>query len=117
MSALLTDLDERGMLENTLVVVMGEFGRSPKIQTRGAPGRIHWPDCFSAIVAGAGIRGGAVYGESDKTGSYVKSNPVTPQDLAATVYHALDVPITTSETIAGLSRPLQTGEPLLDLFG
>ncbi len=62
----------------------GEFGRSPVIQTKGPPGRLHWPGCFSAIAAGCGIRGGALYGESDKTGSAPVSNPVTPQDLHAT---------------------------------
>src|SRR5204863_3943331 len=69
LSALLVDLRERGMLESTLVVVVGEFGRTPRINAPGAnPGRQHWPSCFSAIVAGGGIRGGAVYGESDKIG-------------------------------------------------
>ena len=62
LSALLTDLQERGLLERTLVVVVGEFGRSPRINTPGAPGRLHWPDCFSALLAGGGIRGGTVYG-------------------------------------------------------
>lgn len=115
-SALLTDLKERGLLETTMVVVMGEFGRSPKINTKGQPGRLHWPQCFSAILAGCGIRGGAVYGESDKIGAYVKNNPVQPQDLGATIYHALDVPVKATATTA-MTRPLHTGEPVLDLFG
>src|SRR5688572_27042595 len=85
LSALLTDLRERGLLERTLVVVIGEFGRSPRINTTGAPGRLHWPDCYSAILAGAGIKGGAVYGESDRIGAYVKSLPVRVQDLGATI--------------------------------
>ena len=73
LSALLIDLQERGLLESTLVVVTGEFGRTPKInQNQGIPGRQHWPSCYSAILAGAGIRGGMVYGESDKIGAYVK---------------------------------------------
>ena len=117
LSALLLDLDERGMLENTLVVAMGEFGRSPKINTKGQPGRVHWPQCFSAIMAGAGIHGGAVYGESDKTGAYVKDNPVRPQDLGATIYHALDVPLDTRLGNDGVSRPITTGRPILELFG
>jgi hypothetical protein len=117
LSALFTDLHERGMLDDTLVVVMGEFGRSPKIQTKGAPGRVHWPGCFSAIVAGAGIRGGAVYGESDKTGAYVKDNPVGPHDLGATIYHALDVPVTANMVDGNTARPIATGKPVLDLFG
>lgn len=117
LSSLLTDLDDRGMLDSTLVVVMGEFGRSPKIQTKGAPGRVHWPKCFSAIMAGAGIRGGAVYGSSDKTGAYVKSNPVTPRALGATIYHAMDVPLDVRLGKDGATRPLLTGEPIHELFG
>jgi hypothetical protein len=88
LSALLTDLKQRGLLEDTLVVAVGEFGRTPIILTKGPPGRQHWPKCFSAIVAGCGIRGGAVYGESDKTASAPVSDPVTVQDLHATVLHA-----------------------------
>lgn len=116
LSALFIDLNERGLLENTLVVVMGEFGRSPKINTRGAPGRVHWPDCFPAILAGAGIRGGTVYGESDKLGAYVKNRPVRPQDLGATIYHALDVPVDQFGK-DGVTRQVSTGEPIMDLFG
>jgi hypothetical protein len=117
LSALLTDLHERGLLERTLVVVVGEFGRSPRIQTQGAPGRIHWPDCYSCILAGAGIRGGMVYGESDRIGAYVKDKPVRPQDLGATIYHALDVPLDLRLGRDGFTRPITTGQPLLDLFG
>ena len=116
LSSLFIDLDERGMLDNTLVVVMGEFGRSPKIQTKGAPGRVHWPQCFPAILAGAGIRGGAVYGESDKIGGYVKNRPVEPQDLGATIYKALDVPLDTRLGKDGATRPLTTGNPVMELF-
>ncbi len=117
LSALLTDLRERGLLERTLVVVVGEFGRSPQINTVGAPGRIHWPDCFPAILAGAGIRGGAVYGESDKIGAYVKDKPVRPQDFAATIYQALDVPLDLRLGRDGFTRPITTGQPIMDLFG
>jgi hypothetical protein len=118
LSALLSDLRERGLLERTLVVVTGEFGRTPKInQNQGIPGRQHWPTCYSAILAGAGIRGGMVYGESDKTGAYVKDKPVRPQDFSATIYQALGVPFASRITKDGLSRPLSTGEPLLDVFG
>jgi hypothetical protein len=117
MSALITDLHERGLLARTLVVVVGEFGRSPKIQTQGEPGRVHWPDCFSAILAGGGIRGGAVYGQSDKIGAYVKDKPVRPQDLGATIYHALDVSLDTRLGRDGVPpRPITTGEPLRELF-
>jgi hypothetical protein len=117
-SALLVDLEERGLLERTLVVVIGEFGRTPRInQNKGAnPGRQHWPTCYSGILAGGGIRGGRIYGESDKIGAYVKDKPVRPQDLSATIFHALGVPYEAQVTRDGLSRPLSTGKPLLELF-
>lgn len=118
LSALLTDLKERGLLEDTLVVAMGEFGRSPTIQTKGPPGRVHWPQCFSAILAGGGIRGGAVYGESDKIGAAPVSDPVTPQDLHATVLHALGVPLHDPTLNTGITRPkFSTGKPVMQLFG
>ena len=72
---------------------------------------------YSAILAGGGIRGGAVYGESDKMGAYVKDKPVRPQDFSATIYHALGVPYEARVTKDGLTKPLSTGEPILDLFG
>lgn len=117
LASLITDLHERGLLERTLVVVVGEFGRSPRIQTAGQPGRVHWPDCFSAILAGAGIRGGAVIGASDKIGAYVKDRPVRPQDLGATIYHALGIPLELRLGKDGGSRPITTGEPIKELFG
>ena len=118
LSALLVDLKERGLLESTLVVAVGEFGRTPKInQNNNIPGRQHWPACYSAILAGAGIRGGMVYGESDKIGAFVKDKPVPPQDFTATIYHALGVPFESKITKDGISRPLSTGQPILDLFG
>lgn len=118
LSSLLIDLQERGLLDSTLVVVVGEFGRTPRInQNNNVPGRQHWPHCYSAILAGAGIRGGLVYGESDKIGAYVKDKPVRPQDFSATIYHALGVPFEARITKDGLSKPLSTGQPILDLFG
>ncbi len=117
LSALLTDLRERGMLESTLVVVMGEFGRTPRInQPNLQPGRQHWPSCWSAILAGGGVRGGAVYGESDRIGAYVKDRPVQVQDLGATIFHAMNVPAETRMGRDGFTRPVSTGQPLLDLF-
>ncbi|HEY3789226.1 MAG TPA: DUF1501 domain-containing protein, partial [Urbifossiella sp.] len=86
LSALITDLKERGMLENTLVVALGEFGRTPRIIPGENPGRQHWPHCYPAILAGGGIKGGMVYGESDKIGAYVKDKPVRPQELSATIF-------------------------------
>lgn len=117
LSALLADLQERGLLETTLVVVTGEFGRTPNVLTQLPPGRQHWPSCFSAILAGAGIAGGRVYGKSDKHGAYVTNNPVRPEELAATIYHALDIPLNEPLSNSGISRPLTTGRPLLELFG
>jgi hypothetical protein len=118
LSALLVDLRERGLLERTLVVVMGEFGRTPRInQPNVMPGRQHWPNCWSAILAGAGIRGGAVYGETDRIGAFIKDRPVPVQDLGATIYHALNVPLELRLGRDGFTRPVSTGQPILDLFG
>ncbi|HEV3142410.1 MAG TPA: DUF1501 domain-containing protein [Gemmataceae bacterium] len=118
LSSLLIDLEDRGLLNSTLVVVMGEFGRTPRInQNNGIPGRQHWPHCYPAILAGAGIRGGMVYGESDKIGAYVKDRPVRPQDLSATIYQALGVPFEAQVTRDGRTQPLSTGEPLREVLG
>lgn len=94
-AALLTDLQERGMLENTLVVMAGEFGRTPKISRLSAkalPGRDHWGGVQSVLVAGGGIPGGRIVGSSDKTGAYPDSDPQKPENLAATIYEALGLP-------------------------
>ena len=117
LSALLTDLKQRGLLERTLVVVAGEFGRTPRIIPGEFPGRQHWPSCYPAILAGCGIRGGMVYGESDKIGAYVKDKPVRPQDLGATIFHALGVPLDLRLGKDGFTRPVSTGEPIMELFG
>jgi hypothetical protein len=117
LSALLVDLKERGLLERTLVVVVGEFGRTPRIIPGEFPGRQHWPSCYPAIVAGCGVRGGMVYGASDKIGAYVKDRPVRPQDLGATIFHALGVPLDLRLGKDGFTRPVSSGEPILDLFG
>jgi hypothetical protein len=89
-SALLEDLDARGLLAQTLVVSAGEFGRTPKINRQG--GRDHWGFCQSALVAGAGVRGGLVYGSSDAHGAYAAELPVRPDDLVATMLDVLGVP-------------------------
>jgi hypothetical protein len=89
-SALLDDLSDRGLLKTTLVVSMGEFGRTPKINPSG--GRDHWPHCFTVQLAGGGIRGGQVYGSSDATGSEPRDLPVTPDNLAATIRKSLGIP-------------------------
>jgi hypothetical protein len=117
LSALLIDLQQRGLMDDTLVGAMGEFGRTPKVLTQQPPGRQHWPHCFSAIMAGCGIHGGALYGESDKTASYPKSNPVHPQDIHATILHALGVPLHDQTQNTGINRPLfSTGKPVMKLF-
>lgn len=118
LSALINDLRDRGLFERTLVVVMGEFGRTPRInQPDRLPGRQHWPNCWSAILAGGGIRGGAVWGETDRIGAYVKDRPVKVQDLGATIFHSLNIPAETRMGRDGFTRPVSTGQPLLDLFG
>jgi uncharacterized protein (DUF1501 family) len=97
LSALIADLDDRGLLERTLVVAVGEFGRSPQrgLSTSGNDnsddGRDHWPYCYTACVAGAGVRRGFVYGRSDRTASAPLDNPVHPRDLLATIYHSVGI--------------------------
>ena len=117
LAALLSDLSDRGMLEDTLVVVTGEFGRTPFVLKQNPPGRQHWPKCFSSILAGGGIAGGNLYGKTNRKGEYVTRNRVRPEELAATVYHALDIPINDPQDASGLSQSLTTGKPILDLFG
>ena len=112
-SALLTDLQERGMLDSTLVVRVGEFGRTPRVSGEG---RDHWPACYSALLAGAGVKGGLVYGASDKTAAYVKDSPVRPEDFGATLFHALDVPPETKLGADGFTKPASAGKPVLELF-
>ena len=89
-SSLLTDLHDRGMLERTLVAVLGDFGRTPKINGNDA-GRDHWNYCYTIMLAGGGIRGGYVYGASDKSGAFPADRPMTPGDVIATMYHLLGV--------------------------
>jgi len=116
-SALLEDLHQRGLLDSTLVVLVGEFGRTPRISRGGsALGRDHWPHCYSAMLAGAGVRGGAVYGASDKQAAYVKDRPVSPEDFAATLLHALGILPQTSISPDGFSLRASTGSPVVDLF-
>ncbi len=113
-SALLEDLHDRGLLDDTLVVMVGEFGRTPKISTEG---RDHWPACYSALLAGAGIRGGAIYGSSDRTGGYVHSDPVRPEDFGATLFQAFGIPPETRLSRDGFTLPASEGKPIELLFG
>jgi len=115
LAALINDLADRGMLDDTLVVAMGEFGRTPGINKQA--GRDHWPSCYSIMLAGGGVRGGVQYGESDATAAYPKSDPVTPEDVAATIYHALGLS-PHREVVDLEARPhaIALGRPLHPLF-
>jgi hypothetical protein len=88
-SAFMEDLDARGLLDETLVVTMGEMGRTPKINAKG--GRDHWTFCYSVLLAGAGIQGGTIYGASDEQAAYIKEKPVHIRDICATIYHLLGI--------------------------
>jgi hypothetical protein len=116
LTALLEDLDDRGMLDETLVIAFGEMGRTPKINT--AQGRDHWGAAQSVLLAGGGVRGGQVYGATDKQAAFVKDNPVRPEDLLATVYHALGIP-PDSEIHDRENRPyaISEGRAVTALFG
>ena len=88
-SAFLADLDARGLLDETLVVTMGEMGRTPKVNAKG--GRDHWTYCYSVLLAGAGIKGGVAFGASDEHAAFIKDNPVHIRDICATIYHILGI--------------------------
>lgn len=123
-TALLEDLQQRGMLDETLILWTGEFGRTPKVG-QGVPGgagatadgRDHWPHVFTSVLAGGGIRGGQVYGKSDATAAFPEEDGVTPADLAATMYHCLGVPPET-ELMDPQDRPLAicSGTPIRKLI-
>jgi hypothetical protein len=114
-SALIEDLDARGLLESTLVLALGEFGRTPRINRSG--GRDHWPDCYTAVLAGGGVRGGSVYGASDKIGAYPALDPVTPGDMAATIFWRFGIdPATELRDQTGRPFRLAEGRPLVELF-
>lgn len=118
LSALLIDLDGRGLLAETLVVAVGEMGRTP-LQTNPKWGRGHWSTLFPAVLAGAGIRGGTVYGTSDRDAAHPLDHPVSPESLAATIYHALGIPHDLQVTDPQ-GRPVAIvdgGRPIVELFG
>jgi uncharacterized protein (DUF1501 family) len=116
-------MDQRGLFEDTLLVAVGEFGRSPRlgVSTSGnsnAPdGRDHWPYCYTGVIAGAGVKRGTLYGKSDDTGSSPLEDPVHPTDLVATIYYALGID-PAMEILNDLNQPreLVKGNPLLKLF-
>ncbi len=116
LATLLDDLSDRGMLDETLVMVSSEFGRTPKVNNDA--GRDHWPKVFSVMLAGGGVRGGTFYGASDATASEPEDDPVSPEDLATTMYHLLGI-VADKELMAPGDRPIeivnggQVIEPLL----
>jgi hypothetical protein len=115
-SALLTDLKDRNLLDETLVVCLSEFGRSPKINAQG--GRDHWGNVFSVCLAGGGIRGGMVHGASDSVGGEPKEGMVRPEDLLATLFHSLGYPSsTTFHDSLGRPIPITRGEPIKNILG
>ena len=123
LSALFKDLDERGMLDSTMVVCVGEFGRSPQkgLSTSGnsndANGRDHWPYCYTAVVGGAGIKRGQVYGKSDKTASAPDEKPVHPTQLLANIYHSFGIaPDTIVYNHLNQPRELVKAEPVHGLY-
>jgi uncharacterized protein (DUF1501 family) len=124
LASLIEDLDQRGLLDETLVVALGEFGRSPQrgVSTSGNSntddGRDHWPYCYTACVAGAGIKRGNVYGKSDKTASAPLENPVHPIELLATIYHAVGIdPATVVYNHLNQPRELVKADAVTKLFG
>jgi uncharacterized protein (DUF1501 family) len=122
-SALLQDLDERGLLDETLVVAVGEFGRSPKrgVSTSGNSnsddGRDHWPYCYTGLIAGGGMRRGYVHGKSDETGSAPLEDPVHPGELLATIYHAVGLyPRRTVYNHLNQPREMVKADAVMELF-
>ena len=114
-SALLDDLDQRGLLSETLVVVVGEFGRTPRVNEWG--GRDHWPGVWSALVAGGGVRGGQVIGASNPHGSAPSDRPIAPGELTASIYHALGLDLELRLKPDGEDDvPLVEHAPIRELF-
>jgi hypothetical protein len=118
-AALIADLDQRGLLDDVLVIAMGEFGRTPQIGTQGSTdGRNHWPEVMSISLAGGGFRHGQVIGATERDGGHIKERPVTPGDLAATIYHHMEVPLNaTNQDHNGRPRFIvENGEPIREII-
>jgi uncharacterized protein (DUF1501 family) len=120
LTTLVSDLEERGLLDEVLVIAMGEFGRTPQMGTQDSTdGRNHWPVVMSMCLAGGGLRHGQVIGSSEADGGNIKERPITPQDLAATIYRHMEVPL---ESVyydhRGRPRPIvdNNGQPIRELF-
>jgi len=117
LSSLLVDLESRGLLAETLVVWVGEFGRRPQI-SKDSAGRDHWPYCYNGLLAGGGIQGGQTYGRSDAHAAHPAEDPVTPQDFSATIFHALGIGAETAlHDRQGRPHLVYAGKPLMPLFG
>lgn len=118
LTTLVADLDERGLLDDTLVIAMGEFGRTPQIGTQGSTdGRNHWPEVMSMVLAGGGFRHGQVIGATERDGGQIRERPVTPADLAATIYHHMGIPLDATY-LDDKGRPIYIvdhGEPIREL--
>ena len=118
-TTLVGDLGERGLLDDVLVIAMGEFGRTPQIGTQGSTdGRNHWPVVMSMCLAGGGMRHGQIIGATERDGGHIKERPVTPGDLAATIYRHMGVPLDATYTdLGGRPRPIvENGAPIHELF-
>jgi uncharacterized protein (DUF1501 family) len=106
-SSLLEDLGQRGLMQDTMVVALGEFGRTPKVNPAG--GRDHWPQCFTVLMGGGGLKTGEVIGASDEIGAFPKTRPTTPAEVAATIYQGLGISLET-ELPGAQGRPI----PIVD---
>ena len=122
-TALIDDLKDRGLFDETLVIWSGEFGRTPRVGQRnsdagaGADGRDHWPNCFSTVLTGGGIAGGHVYGSSDRHAAYPASNAVAPVDVVATAYHLMGVPADLAlKDVQGREQVICPGRPIHDVL-
>jgi uncharacterized protein (DUF1501 family) len=112
---LLNDLEKRGLLDSTLVVWFGEFGRTPKIN--GNVSRDHWPRCYTMLLAVGGVKRGYIHGAPDRTASYPAEHPVTPDDLSATIFHLLGIhPETHVYGVGERPLPISAGQPVLDVI-
>jgi uncharacterized protein (DUF1501 family) len=120
LTTLVADLERQEMLDDVLVIAMGEFGRTPMMGTQGSTdGRDHWPEVMSICLAGGGFRHGQVIGSTDRDGGQIQTRPVTPGDLAATIYHHMGVPLETTYN-DDRGRPLaivqENGQPIAELL-
>jgi uncharacterized protein (DUF1501 family) len=118
LTALVQDLEERGMLNDVTVVVWGEFGRTPQINKEA--GRDHWPSVSCALLAGGGMKTGQVIGSTDRIGAYAEDRPVHVQEVVATVYHNLGIDVETTQLLDQADRPqylLEHRQPIRELVG